>query len=70
MVVPTYPAMATLGFGIVVYMVILEWTEVTGGPGKFPGIAPPKVAGSVFDTDTKYYFLAWAIFGLIFILPN
>ena len=65
-----YLAMATLGFGIIISVVILEWTEVTGGPGGFPGIPPPKVGGFIFDTDTEYYYLVWFIFGLLFLLAR
>lgn len=56
-----YLAMATLGFGIIVYILFNEAVELTGGPSGFPGI-PNLALGSVtFDTDLKNYYLIWGI---------
>lgn len=52
-------AMATLGFGIIVYYVLVNWTGVTGGPSGLGGI-PPLAVGSVrLDSDAAMVRLAW-----------
>lgn len=52
-------AMATLGFGIIVYYVLLNWSAVTGGPSGITSIPPLAVAGFRFDTDARALWLAW-----------
>src|SRR5574341_2101 len=52
-------AMATLGFGIIVYYVLVNWSAVTGGPSGLTGI-PPLALGAVrLDTDARMLWLAW-----------
>jgi branched-chain amino acid transport system permease protein len=61
-------AMATLGFGIIVYYVLVNWAEVTGGPSGLTGIPPLALGGVRFDTDARMAVLAWgallAVLGL------
>jgi branched-chain amino acid transport system permease protein len=61
-------AMATLGFGIIVYYVLVNWSGVTGGPSGLTGIPPLAVGGFRFDTDARMLWLAWgcllAVLGL------
>ena len=54
-----YLAMATLGFGIIVYIVFNETVDITGGPSGLSGIPNLKLAGLVFDGDLKNYYLIW-----------
>lgn len=54
-----YLAMATLGFGIIIYIVFNETVDVTGGPSGLPGIPNLSLGGMVFDTDLKNYYLIW-----------
>ena len=54
-----YLAMATLGFGIIVYIVFNETVDLTGGPSGLSGIPNLKLAGLVFDGDLKNYYLIW-----------
>lgn len=54
-----YLAMATLGFGIIVYIVFNETVGVTGGPSGMPGIPNLALGDFAFDSDTKNYFLIW-----------
>lgn len=56
-----YLAMATLGFGIIIYIAFNEAVELTGGPSGFPGIPNLSIAGMTFDTDFKNYYLIWAM---------
>lgn len=62
-----YLAMATLGFGIIVYIVFNETVDWTGGPSGMSGI-PNLTAGTlVFDNDQSNYYLIW-IFTLLTML--
>jgi branched-chain amino acid transport system permease protein len=62
-----YLAMATLGFGIIIYIAFNETVELTGGPSGLTGI-PNFSAGTLhFDSDMKNYYLIWG-FALITIL--
>jgi len=55
-----YLAMATLGMGIIVYIVFNETVEVTGGPSGLSGIPNLSIFGFVFNSDTANYYLVWA----------
>ena len=52
-------AMATLGFGIIVYYVLVNWSGMTGGPSGLTGIPPLAVGSFRFDTDARVLMLAW-----------
>jgi branched-chain amino acid transport system permease protein len=54
-------AMATLGFGIIVYYVLVNWSSVTGGPSGLTGIPPLAVGGFRFDTDARMLWLTWGL---------
>lgn len=55
-----YLAMATLGFGIIVYIVFNETVEITGGPSGLSGIPNLRVGTFTFDSDLKNYYLIWS----------
>ncbi len=52
-------AMASLGFGIIVYYVLVNWSGVTGGPSGLTGIPPLRVGRFRFDTDARVLWLTW-----------
>lgn len=54
-----YLAMATLGLGIIIYIVFNEWVDVTGGPSGFSGIPNLQLGPLNFDNDLKNYYLVW-----------
>ncbi len=56
-----YLAMATLGFGIIMYIVFNETVGVTGGPSGLSGIPNIKIGNLVFDSDLSNYYLIWMI---------
>jgi branched-chain amino acid transport system permease protein len=56
-----YLAMATLGFGEIVYVVMTAWIGLTGGPSGIGNIHRLSFLGFVFDTDLKVYYLSWAV---------
>jgi branched-chain amino acid transport system permease protein len=55
-----YLAMATLGFNIVVYAVLVQWDAVTGGPSGFSGIPYLAVGPLVFDSEIRFHYLVWS----------
>ena len=61
-------AMATLGFGIIVYYVLVNSAAITGGPSGLGGIPPLAIGRLRFDTDARMLWLAWgallAVLGL------
>jgi branched-chain amino acid transport system permease protein len=64
-------AMATLGWGIIVYIVFNELREVTGGPSGLTGIPNLSLFGLPLGTDVRYYYVVWAFaLGVIFLSRN
>ena len=58
-------AMATLGFGIIVYYVLVNWSGVTGGPSGLTGIPPLGIGRFHFDSDARMLGLAWGFLLLL-----
>jgi branched-chain amino acid transport system permease protein len=56
-----YLAMGTLGFGMIVNIVLREWAGVTGGASGFVGIPMLEAGALVFMSGAGYYFLVWGI---------
>lgn len=54
-----YLVMATLGFGIIVNILMGELEQYTGGHDGLIGIPHLSVGGLVFDTDLKNFYLIW-----------
>jgi len=54
-----YLAMATLGMGIIAYIVFNEAVDLTGGPSGLSGIPNLSLGAITFDSDLKNYFLIW-----------
>jgi ABC-type branched-subunit amino acid transport system permease subunit len=52
-------AMSTLGFGIIVYYVLVNWSGVTGGPSGFTSIPPIAIGRVRLDTDGRVLWLTW-----------
>ena len=55
-----YLAMATLGFGIIVFIFFNELVPLTGGPSGLTGIGKMSLFGYGFDSELKYYYLVCA----------
>lgn len=56
-----YLAMGTLGFGMIINIVLREWAGVTGGASGFVGIPMLEAGALVFMSGASYYFLVWGI---------
>jgi len=54
-----YLAMATLGLGMIIYILFNQLAQFTGGPEGMSGIPYLSIGGFVFDTSFKRYFLVW-----------
>ena len=55
-----YLVMATLGFNIIVSIILVQWEEFTGGPSGIPGIPYLEIGSFSFDSDKKFFFLIWS----------
>lgn len=63
-----YLAMATLGFGVIVYIFFNETVTLTGGPSGFVGIPRLKLFGYSFDSDMSYYYLVAGVLSLVMLV--
>ena len=54
-----YLVMATLGFSIIVYILMGELEQFTGGHDGLIGIPPLSIGGLLFDNDLKNFYLIW-----------
>jgi branched-chain amino acid transport system permease protein len=52
-----YLALATIGFGIITQLVLINWKNVTNGSDGMTGIPAPQIGSFVFDTYGKYYYI-------------
>ncbi|MFZ5450146.1 MAG: branched-chain amino acid ABC transporter permease [Thermodesulfobacteriota bacterium] len=62
-----YLAMATLGFGIIIYIILNE-AHITGGPSGLHGIPSLYLGSFALNTPRRLYLLIWIILGLILAL--
>jgi branched-chain amino acid transport system permease protein len=53
-----YLAMATIGFGIIINLILHNWKEFTGGVDGIPGITSPVLGPLKFSTNASFYYLA------------
>ncbi len=63
-----YLAMATLGFGIIVYIIFNQTQEWTGGPSGLSGIPSLSLAGFPLDRPDRLFLLIWTALGVILLL--
>jgi branched-chain amino acid transport system permease protein len=56
-----YLAMATLGFNLVIYLVLVQWDALTGGPSGYAGIRPLAIGSLTFATDQSLHYLLWGL---------
>lgn len=54
-------AMATLAFGIIVHVVIVEWRGLTGGQNGLSGVAPLSLFGIELASDAALFPVAWLV---------
>ncbi|TFH49987.1 MAG: branched-chain amino acid ABC transporter permease, partial [Methanothrix sp.] len=54
-----YLAMATLGIGLIMWILFNQLSQYTGGPDGMSGIPYLSIGGFDFDTSFKRYYLVW-----------
>ncbi len=62
-----YYAIVSLGFGVIVYAVFLNWQDLTRGPFGIPGIGRPSVMNFVFSSGGSFLILSMTALGLVFL---
>jgi branched-chain amino acid transport system permease protein len=62
-----YLSMATLGFGIIIQIIFVQWRSLTEGPSGLVDIPGISIGGFKFDTDFKYYYFVW-VFAAVAVL--
>ena len=62
-----YLVMATLGFNLIISVLMVQLDDITGGPSGYTGIPSLSFFGAPIVTDISFYWLAWGavILGLI-----
>lgn len=61
-------AIITLGFGVIMWIVMLKWTTVGGGLSGISGVPPLSIAGVALSTPRAYYYVALAMLaGVVFV---
>ena len=63
-----YLAMATLGFGEIIYVFLKELDWLTGDPAGLIGIPPFELFGRSIVSSVSQYYLTWVFLSLILIL--
>ena len=63
-----YLAMATLGFGEIVYVTCGAAVGLTQGPSGFSGIPSMELFGYVFKSELSKFFLVWSIAIIVLII--
>jgi branched-chain amino acid transport system permease protein len=59
-----YLSVATLGFGIILHILFVELSSLTGGPSGLVGIPELSLFGLKIATDFRYYYVVWAVVGV------
>jgi branched-chain amino acid transport system permease protein len=52
-----YLALATIGFGIIAQLVLINWKSVTNGSDGMTGIPAPAIGSFAFDTYGRYFYV-------------
>lgn len=60
-----YFILATLGFQMIVYTILYNWTAVTRGPFGISGISAPKIVGNLHLDDNLSYFIFASIVAIL-----
>jgi branched-chain amino acid transport system permease protein len=59
-----YFALATMGVGLVVVLIAIQWQSVTGGTNGLPGVPPIEVFGFVASKRLPMFIIAWTMVAL------
>lgn len=56
-----YLAITTLGFGEIIRLIMLNWTDLTRGSMGLPGIPAPSILSYEFSSNQSYYYFILAL---------
>jgi branched-chain amino acid transport system permease protein len=59
-----YFAMATLGVGIIVQILLEEWKSITGGASGLAGIPPLSLGAWTASSDLHFFYVVWGLWVL------
>jgi branched-chain amino acid transport system permease protein len=60
-----YFVLSTLGFQVIVFSLLYNWTSLTNGPNGIPGIPPPQVFGIALSSPGRYFCAACALAAIV-----
>lgn len=64
----SYLAMATIGFGEIIKMLLVNWEKLTGGPAGISRIPHPEIMGFTFQSSTSKFYLVTACLAIAFLV--
>ena len=65
-----YYALASLGFGIIIYSIFLNWQSLTDGPLGIPGIPRPSLFGFAFSDNISFLVLSAICVLLVYLIAR
>jgi branched-chain amino acid transport system permease protein len=65
-----YYALASFGFNIIVFSVLLNWQSLTRGPLGIPGIDRPEIFGFEFSSNISFLILSIIFAGIVYFLSE
>lgn len=65
-----YYALASLGFGVIIYSIFLNWQNLTGGPLGIPGIPRPALFGFTFTDNLSFLILAVIMVSIVYYISR
>jgi branched-chain amino acid transport system permease protein len=65
-----YFVMATIGIQQIVWIVLMNWSELTNGPQGVRSIPPVSIGGHALETTQQFYFLALLFAAISYVLAK
>lgn len=65
-----YYALASLGFNVIVFSILLNWHDLTRGPLGIPGIPRPKLFGLILSENILFLALALVLLAVVYALAR
>jgi branched-chain amino acid transport system permease protein len=65
-----YYALASLGFGVIIYSIFLNWQSLTGGPLGIPGIPRPVLFGFTFTDNISFLALSIVMVAIVYFISR
>ncbi len=65
-----YLAIATIGIGEITQLILMNWTNMTGGGAGFKHIPPPAIGSFEIDSEFRYFYLIYVMAIVLFIVTG